>query len=233
MSGPTFGFERAQWKAAAAVVGCCARGLLADLHAWAGPDGSATRAAVREGGGWSPDGFAAALAELESAGLAVADGRRVRVCSAAPAAPPAALLPATRAAASPAVLPFAGGGPYRLPAGFAEEFAASWNALPADSRKAVRAMNRGRVDQLRRRMQDATWRENWREALAAVPSSPFCRGENRRGWTANVDWFLRPGTVLKLVEGQYDGDGPGERSGGATGVESAAFLNGLGRRGAA
>lgn len=56
---------------------------------------------------------------------------------------------------------------------------------------------------LKARLADPYFVENWREALARARGSPFCRGDNERGWRANIDWFLRPDTVPKLMEGQY------------------------------
>ena len=37
-----------------------------------------------------------------------------------------------------------------------------------------------------------------------IAASAFCRGANDRGWRAGVDWFLKPGTAAKVLEGQYD-----------------------------
>ena len=50
-------------------------------------------------------------------------------------------------------------------------------------------------------------------ALDRVRSSSFCRGQNDRGWRADLDWFLRPDTVTKLLEGKYeDRNGNGKPS---------------------
>lgn len=64
----------------------------------------------------------------------------------------------------------------------------------------IAQMSPGRCKLLAARSRDPFWRENWREALKRVAASPFHRGENDRGWTANVEWFLRPDTVLRMIE---------------------------------
>jgi uncharacterized protein YdaU (DUF1376 family) len=43
----------------------------------------------------------------------------------------------------------------------------------------------------------------WREALAAVEASPHCRGENDRGWRADIDFVASPTKFQKLREGSY------------------------------
>lgn len=64
----------------------------------------------------------------------------------------------------------------------------------------------------RRKLAMARWRENpdevyWREAIERIKASPFCSGKNDRGWRANFDWLIKPGTATKVLEGQYDGQG--------------------------
>lgn len=90
-----------------------------------------------------------------------------------------------------------------------DEFVDAWNAVASRSGWLVcRKMNAARTNQLRLRMKDAFWAENWRDAIEKASGIPGLRGANERGWRANVDWFLRPGTVLKIVEGVYDRWGP-------------------------
>jgi hypothetical protein len=64
-----------------------------------------------------------------------------------------------------------------------------------------------RCTALRERRKDHFWRDNWRTAITRAGPIPGLRGENERKWVANIDWFLRPGTVLKIIEGGYDGWG--------------------------
>lgn len=47
--------------------------------------------------------------------------------------------------------------------------------------------------------------EDFQTALAAVRRSAFCRGENERGWSADIEFFSRERNFVKLIEGSYDG----------------------------
>jgi hypothetical protein len=85
--------------------------------------------------------------------------------------------------------------------------ASEWNMVPNVSRCSV--VTKKRQQTVRARMQDEFWRTNWREAMQKVSRSSFCAGTNDRGWKANLDWFLRPDTVPKLMEGQFDDQGTG------------------------
>jgi hypothetical protein len=49
----------------------------------------------------------------------------------------------------------------------------------------------------------------WREALSAVELSRYCRGDNDRGWRADLDFVCQPKSWRRLLEGSY-GAGAGE-----------------------
>lgn len=49
----------------------------------------------------------------------------------------------------------------------------------------------------------------WRDALAAVERSPHCRGENDRGWRADLDFVCQPKSFNRLIEGAYAPKGAG------------------------
>lgn len=53
------------------------------------------------------------------------------------------------------------------------------------------------------RLRESYFRSNWTAGLAGVASSAFCQGSNDRGWKADLDWFLRPETLVKILEGKY------------------------------
>jgi hypothetical protein len=89
----------------------------------------------------------------------------------------------------------------------AQDFRQAWNA--ATHFTLCRKMTEAREKHLRARLADTSWAASWQEALARAAASPFCRGENDRGWRADVDWFLRPNTVTKILEGKYDRTGNG------------------------
>lgn len=44
----------------------------------------------------------------------------------------------------------------------------------------------------------------WVEVVSRLAGSEFCNGKNDRGWIANFDFFLRPETGPKALEGAYD-----------------------------
>jgi hypothetical protein len=54
------------------------------------------------------------------------------------------------------------------------------------------------------RWRDEHWRNHWREALQRAGPSAFLRGANDRGWVIDLEFFLRPDTVTKILEGKYD-----------------------------
>jgi len=95
----------------------------------------------------------------------------------------------------------------------AKEIVDSWNAMAAaNSLPQVKATTAGRLKSVRARWTSPFWREHWKEALAAVPTRPFLLGQGDRGWRADFEWFVRPDTVPKLIEGAYNGT-PGNRAG--------------------
>lgn len=67
---------------------------------------------------------------------------------------------------------------------------------------------KGREPLVREAMKDEWWRNNYREGIKKIAASKFCRGENKLHWKATVEWFLRPTTLARVLEGQYDGKNP-------------------------
>lgn len=67
----------------------------------------------------------------------------------------------------------------------------------------VRDTNK-RKTAIRARWRDEHFRANWAAAIRKVSQSAFCMGQNDRDWVATLDWFLRPDTVTKIMEGTYD-----------------------------
>ena len=88
-----------------------------------------------------------------------------------------------------------------------DEVLAAWNALGSPFvRGRPAAMTPKRRTALRARLADPAWRAQWRDALERVRGRPWCRGETERSeWVATLDWCLRPDTVTKALEGQFDG----------------------------
>lgn len=66
------------------------------------------------------------------------------------------------------------------------------------------ALNDTRKRHLNARLGDSFFVSSWREAIAKVSISEFCKGKNDRGWRADFDWFLQPNAIAKIMEGKYD-----------------------------
>ena len=79
----------------------------------------------------------------------------------------------------------------------------AWNQLGSPFPKIVKITDE-RKRKLKTRLAASWWSKNWRAALLKIKESPFCRGENDRGWKADLTFFLRPDTVAKAIEGLYD-----------------------------
>jgi hypothetical protein len=68
----------------------------------------------------------------------------------------------------------------------------------------VLRFNPNRRKMLNARLKDAGGLLGWREALAKLEASPWCRGQNRSGWIAHFDFLLQPSSFSKLLSGLYD-----------------------------
>jgi len=53
------------------------------------------------------------------------------------------------------------------------------------------------------RLKDNPSADYWSSVIQEISQNSFCLGHNDRGWKANFDWFLKPETHLKVMEGQY------------------------------
>jgi hypothetical protein len=76
-----------------------------------------------------------------------------------------------------------------------------WNAI--DGVVKVHEWTEKRRNQLRTRLRDPTWLDKALEAISRIPECPFLLGDNDRGWRADMEWFLRPDSVAKVLEGKY------------------------------
>lgn len=97
-----------------------------------------------------------------------------------------------------------------------DELIDAWNATAADlGLPTVR-----RVTEKRRRAARARLKEHplndAQAALARIRGSRFLRGGGPRGWKADIDWFLKPNSITKLIEGSYDDERPGAAAVAAT-----------------
>jgi hypothetical protein len=77
-----------------------------------------------------------------------------------------------------------------------------WNKIPEVQR--CRDATPKRIAAFRQRSQKTAWMESVKQALEKVARSSFCTGRGKDGWIADIDWFLKPDTVTKIIEGKYD-----------------------------
>ena len=85
----------------------------------------------------------------------------------------------------------------------AAEFMKAWNGTFSKIQK-IGQMSSDRKKVLATRLKDPFWRDNWRKALKIVAASPWHNGENPNGWRAFFEWFMRPNTVTRMIEGKID-----------------------------
>jgi DNA-binding transcriptional ArsR family regulator len=78
-----------------------------------------------------------------------------------------------------------------------------WNAVPGVTQ--ARKVSKARQAALAARLgEDPDWWQQVPEALEKIAASGFLGGENERSWTITLDWFLRSGSIDKILEGQYE-----------------------------
>lgn len=94
-----------------------------------------------------------------------------------------------------------------LPASSAEptlpQLAVLWNENRSPSLAEVRLCSATRRKHALNRWREHPSREFWLEVIEGINSSSFCMGSNDRGWKADFDWLVRPGTAEKVLEGKY------------------------------
>lgn len=86
------------------------------------------------------------------------------------------------------------------------EFMGAWNSIQGVS--ACREMTKERTEKLTTRLKNERWFQDWPSAMVKLDKSSFCKGGGNTGWRADIDWFMRPGTVTALLEGKYDDKQP-------------------------
>ena len=88
------------------------------------------------------------------------------------------------------------------PTRFAAEVRDAWNEMARDTGLPLcRDLTRDRQRKIGARAKEHFWRDNWRAALAALPRDDFrCGREVGKTWKADIDYFLRPDSVAKILE---------------------------------
>ena len=89
----------------------------------------------------------------------------------------------------------------------------AWNLMAKDcGLSQVRELTPQRIRVLNTRLKDPVFVKGWKEAIARIPSSDFLCGRSKdREWRADFTWFIKPESVLKIIEGKYHWSGkPGK-----------------------
>jgi uncharacterized phage protein (TIGR02220 family) len=98
-----------------------------------------------------------------------------------------------------------GNGIFSAVAGEHEAIVQYWNQVMGKNCRLTDA----RKKVIRTRLKDNFWQENWRVAIDKCHESRFCMGQGNKGWIADLDWFLSPEIVTRLIEGKYSDQGNG------------------------
>jgi len=84
-----------------------------------------------------------------------------------------------------------------------DEILSIWNEHRGDLPKVI-SLSTKRKQTIKTRLKEEPDLRKWEIAVKALASSPWHSGKtSSNGWKANFDFFLRPDTILKAVEGAY------------------------------
>jgi len=82
-------------------------------------------------------------------------------------------------------------------------FAETWNQCRGRLPE-LKSLTGSRRSRLRKRMSEGLTLETFRNAVLAASATPFCRGENDRGWQVGFDFLIEnDSNLLKILEGNY------------------------------
>lgn len=86
-----------------------------------------------------------------------------------------------------------------------EQVRSLWNAMAIPhGLHQCGAISDGRKRHIKERLSDPVWKSSFPEAIERLGQIRWIRGENAKKWKAGIDWFLRPDTLTKIMEGTYD-----------------------------
>ena len=86
-------------------------------------------------------------------------------------------------------------------------FVEEWNKVAANtSIPSIQRLTGPRRNALIRRFRQQAFVDCWIDALKYVSEQPWCNGQGKNSWVANVKWFLKDGKAEELAE-QYRAKG--------------------------
>lgn len=80
----------------------------------------------------------------------------------------------------------------------------AWEAIAINGLPRCLVLSDKRRRTLQVRLGEPFFRENWTAAMEKCSTSPFLKGDSDGGWRASFDWFIKPDSVAKIMEGKYD-----------------------------
>ncbi len=98
-----------------------------------------------------------------------------------------------------------GGSAPAAPVAESEVALIAWNQLcERIGLRKVQRFTDARKRALTARLRDCGGIDGWMSVLTKVEASKFLRGDNDRGWKADLDFLVRESSFIKLIEGKYD-----------------------------
>ena len=87
------------------------------------------------------------------------------------------------------------------------EIISKWNAIDGQYVHTSRKPTKKRLTAFRNRMKETGWYADAVDAIQKIKRGE-CGffGHNDRNWKADIDWFLKPDSVTRILEGKYEGD---------------------------
>lgn len=79
-----------------------------------------------------------------------------------------------------------------------------WNEICGDVLAKPRSLTTTRKSKILARVKDLGGLEGWRNYCGRIRGSPFCCGNNDRGWKADIDFALSEEKMNRVLEGKYD-----------------------------
>lgn len=81
-----------------------------------------------------------------------------------------------------------------------------WNAKAHPNLPRVAILTDSRKTNAKCRLTEHPDQGFWEDLVARVNRSPHLRGENGRSWKASFDWVIKPDSIAKILEGNYEPD---------------------------
>lgn len=80
-----------------------------------------------------------------------------------------------------------------------------WEQVCGDKLPIPAKLTTPRKSKLRARLKELGGLEGWSGYCQRIRGSPFCCGDNERGWKADFDFALSQEKMTRIIEGKYDG----------------------------